>query len=159
MALPLHSSTFNSSGDCTTLSSLISSQSGSGGFAWQPLTATSRSYSCATNPVTGVSSYINSPNPFYFACASGITSAAAYSRLMSQVLSLRINSVFISNLIQSYTRNGVRSTATQLWVWFSCRGSPMPADPSAANAVGQWASLYYQAGSILSPPPPRKCNI
>lgn len=154
LALPLHASTFSSSGDCTTLSSLISSQSGSGGFAWPPSSATTRNYSCATKPISTVSSSINSPDPFYFSCASGITSAAAYSRLMSQVWALGINSVFISNLIKSYTRNGVRSTATQLWVWFSCRGSPMPADPSAANAVGQWASLYYQAGSILSPPPP-----
>ena len=156
LALPLHASTFSSSGDCATLSTLISSQSGSGSFTWPPTLSTSKNYSCATKPISTVSSSINSPDPFYFSCASGITSAAAYSRLMSQVWALGINSVFISNLIKSYTRNGVRSTATQLWVWFSCRGSPMPADPSAANAVGQWASLYYQAGSILSPPPPRK---
>ena len=154
MALPLHASTFSTSGDCTLLSNLVTSQSGSGSFTWPPSSA--RSYSCGTTPSTGVSSSINSPNPFYFACASGITSASAYSRLMSQVWALGINSVFVSNLIKSYTRNGIRTTAIQLWVWFSCKGSTMPSDPTAANAVGNWALRYYQAGSVLSPPPPRK---
>ena len=156
IALPLHASTFSTSGDCTSLSNLMTSQSGSGSFTWPPPSTLSRSYSCGLAPVTGVSRYINSPNPFYFACASGITSASAYSRLMSQVWTLRINSVFVSNLITSYTRNGVRTTATQAWVWFSCKGSPMPSDPTAANAAGRWALLYYQAGLVLSPPPPLK---